>query len=143
MTTYSSSSGKKRVYRALFPEYFHYRGLYRLMGQLLRLQHEDPKFNFEVVVVTNSDIFITNIKKTINFCGGSHSSVRFVEDTLDNFLLMVDKNSNKFDYIEFNGGLNLRSAYRSILSSLGNMLSPSGVIGLTAYMSNRMVDEIR
>ena len=131
------------MFRALFAEYFNHKGLYRFVGQLLRLKHDIPNFEFELIVVTTEQAYMENIKKSINFCGGSHSDVKFVNGPIDNFLKAVEGSDVNFDYIEFNGGVNIKHNYRGILSMFREMLAPEGVIGLTAYVSNNMVDEIR
>ena len=134
----------KGLFRVLFPVHFNLKGLYRFVAQLLRLQYDYPSFEFEVVVVVTDIVYVDTIKKTINFCGGSHADIRFVTDTFDNFVQRTEAtNVGLFDYIEFNGGLNIRSTYRSVLSSLRSLLSSNGIIGLTAFTSNKMVEEIR
>ena len=69
--------------------------------------------------------------------------MKFVNGPIDNFLKAVEGSDVNFDYIEFNGGVNIKHNYRGILSMFREMLAPEGVIGLTAYVSNNMVDEIR
>ena len=51
------------MFRALFAEYFNHKGLYRFVGQLLRLKHDIPNFEFELIVVTTEQAYMENIKK--------------------------------------------------------------------------------
>ena len=129
--------------KLLFLEYFNPSIVYNLIGTMQQVQFK----NYKVTVVTPHEDVITEMKETILFCKDfvrGDAPVTFIQSTADIFL---EKNTNsipenRFDYIEYNGGLSKSSQYFLQLKRMRGLLITGGVIGLTFFSKNRLVDDL-
>lgn len=125
-------SGIARPFRVLFPEYFHVRNLYTLLGFIQR-NYESLPSTISVDVVAADASVVSSIQSLVSRCLGKEVQLKVVHSSLDSYL---DADPEEYDYIEFNvAGLNHRM--QEYLHSFRRILSPIGSVGLTFFTANK------
>lgn len=121
-------------FRVLFAEYFNPRMVYNLIGSAVR--RLNGRVNITIVRINAVDIEL--MKDTIKACGAAadFSHITFVHGTLQGHFGNSSNLDQIFDYIEYNGGINLSPSYTSDLEILKNVLTTDGSIGLSYFTSN-------
>ena len=129
----------QKPYKVLFAQYFNPKSLYSFLSKLEKVGVK----NFEITALILDQNIMDTIVNNLLICTKKVNVVLKIM-TLDKYI--VEEETNKygyFDYIEYNGGLNYSPAYRNHLKYLKLFLSNKGVVGLTAFAKNSVVENIR
>lgn len=156
---YGGDSGRvfaneKWVYRVLFAGSFHPKDVYLFMRQLELLQasekyaftnysspHPSDGHRVMVYVLADEAAVVEQVDAHFSKCATKKlpRNIRFVTSTL----LLSQANDLRFDYIDFQNDISTNEHYSDALTLYRDLLSPSGVIGITAYSENNVVNKIR
>ena len=134
--------------RILFAQYFTAKMFENIIGYMHRLQF----VHYHITVVHPDAKSYLLMQESMQYCAKSHGivvspAIDFIEANLTTYLRsIIDvKNSGKigkgrqperFDYIEYNGGLSKSSDYSTHLSLFAEVLKDDGIIGMTYFTKN-------
>lgn len=102
---------------------------------------------FHITIVSDNSGVIDFVKSKFASCAAfisiDNSKIEFVGTSLVEFLRKAQIIRSKYDFIEYNGGLSIDENSSENLAGFRNILSPTGVIGVTYFSSNRHFDILK
>jgi hypothetical protein len=139
-------------YRVLFAGSFHPRDVYLFLRQLEVLEHNE-RFSFanysrpsgahkvQVCVLADDAAVAEQVSAYLSSCPFRQRPTN-VQIVTRSFILSPGRD-RKFDFIDYANDISTNEHYSVMLTKFRDLLTPQGVLSITAYSENAIVNKIR